>query len=228
MPRLRSNSSPNPPTGDQSMTPPIVRALAGSRRLNRLRPTRGLGLLASLGALAFAGFAGQGAVPTSAAGHDLRPVAGAAAYSTPFRAATFNVLGANHTRHSRRFATYEPRMEHAIRLIARRNFTLVGFQELQGVQYQQFASTEGSTWAAYPGAELGNRIGQNSIGWRTDTWQLTEKHTYEIPYFRGKMVAEPYIKLRNRDTGLSVWVMNTHNPADSHGPAQKWRDQAIR
>ena len=208
------------------MTHPLTRHLPGRRRrLDRPSLTRGLGLLASIGALALACFAGQG--PTStAAGHDLRPVADTTD-PVPFRAATFNVLGANHTRHSKRFATYGPRMEHAIRLIARRKFTVVGFQELQGVQYQQFAATQGSTWAAYPGGELGNRIGQNSIGWRTDTWTLVEKHTFEIPYFHGKMVAEPYIKLQNRQTGQYIWVMNTHNPADARGPAQQWRDQAI-
>jgi endonuclease/exonuclease/phosphatase family metal-dependent hydrolase len=154
-------------------------------------------------------------------------VASHARYSEPLRVATFNLLGANHTRHSSEFATYDLRMQKAMRLIAHRNFTLVGFQEFQGPQYDLFASTEGGAWAAYPGAELGNRIGQNSIGWRTDTWQLVEKHTYEIPYFHGTMVPEPYVKLRNRDSGLSLWVVNTHNPADSHGPAQRWRDQAI-
>jgi endonuclease/exonuclease/phosphatase family metal-dependent hydrolase len=192
----------------------------------RHRVGRTVGSAASLGALALAAVTGPGAV-SATAGHDLRPVASAAGYSAPFRAATFNVLGANHTRNSTQFATYDLRMRRAVGLIARRKFDLIGFQELQNVQYEQFARTEGSTWAAYPGAELGNRIGQNSIGWRTDTWQLVEKHTYQIPYFHGTMVAEPYIKLRNRDTGLSVWVMNTHNPADAHGPAQQWRDQAI-
>jgi endonuclease/exonuclease/phosphatase family metal-dependent hydrolase len=27
---------------------------------------------------------------------------------------------------------------------------------------------------------------------------------------------------------LQIWVINTHNPADSRGPAQRWRDQAVR
>jgi endonuclease/exonuclease/phosphatase family metal-dependent hydrolase len=70
-------------------------------------------------------------------------------------------------------------------------------------------------------------VGQNSIGWRTADWELVEKHTYKIPYFHGHMVAQPYVLLRNRSTGSKVWVMNTHNPANSHGPAQQWRNRAI-
>ena len=54
-----------------------------------------------------------------------------------------------------------------------------------------------------------------------------EKRLYSIPYFYGKLVKQPYIKLRNRAEGFEVWVINTHNPADSRGPAQQYRNRAM-
>ena len=73
----------------------------------------------------------------------------------------------------------------------------------------------------------GRRPVQNSIVWRQDEWKIVEKRLYSIPYFYGKLVKQPYIKLRNRAEGFEVWVINTHNPADSRGPAQQYRNRAM-
>lgn len=148
------------------------------------------------------------------------------ATSAPFRVATFNILGANHTRNSSRFDTYEPRMRRTVRLIGRQGFDIVGLQEYQPEQHELFVRLAGDRWGVYPGLEEGRRPVANSIIWRKADWRIVEKRLYAIPYFRGTMVQQPYVKLRN-SAGVSVWVINTHNPADSKGPAQRYRDQAM-
>lgn len=146
----------------------------------------------------------------------------------PFTVATFNVLGASHTENpARGFATYESRMRRTVKLINGRGFDIVGFQEYQSPQHKLFMKLTAGSWNAFPGLSLGRRPVQNSIVWRTAEWELVEKRTYKIPYFYGKLVTQPYVKLRNKQSGLQVWVINTHNPADSRGPAQHWRDQAV-
>jgi endonuclease/exonuclease/phosphatase family metal-dependent hydrolase len=163
------------------------------------------------------------------AGHQATadPSAARAAEIEPLRIATFNILGASHTtKPSRGFDDYKPRMRRSVRLIERRGFDIVGLQEYQTPQHELFLKRTAGSWGVYPGLKEGRRPVQNSIVWRKSEWTLAERHLYEIPYFRGTMVAQPYVKLRHTD-GREVWVVNTHNPADAKGPAQKWRDQAV-
>jgi endonuclease/exonuclease/phosphatase family metal-dependent hydrolase len=155
--------------------------------------------------------------------------AGARQTSEPFRVATFNILGASHTENGKKgFATYPSRMRKTVKLINNRGFDIVGFQEYQIPQHELFLKLTQGSWGVYPGLEAGRRPVQNSIVWRTDEWTIVEKRLYAIPYFRGKMVEQPYVKLRNRQGGHEAWVINTHNPANSKGPAQHWRDEAKR
>ena len=150
-----------------------------------------------------------------------------ATMSAPVRVATFNILGASHTENGRRgFATYESRMLKTIKLINNRGLDIVGFQEYQIPQHEMFVRRTAGAWGVYPGLEAGRRPVQNSIVWRTAEWRVVAKHLYKIPYFRGRLVEQPYIKLRN-DEGVEVWVINTHNPADSKGPAQQYRNRAM-
>ena len=157
--------------------------------------------------------------------------AGAAApvMSAPFTVATFNVLGASHTENpDRGFATYPSRMRRTVALINERSFDVVGFQEYQKPQHELFVKLTAGSWGVYPGLTEGRRPVQNSIVWRKAEWTLVEKRLYKIPYFDGKLVAQPYIRLRHKQSGREAWVINTHNPADSRGPAQQYRDRAVR
>jgi len=144
--------------------------------------------------------------------------------------ATFNLLGASHTGPDgtrTRFDGYEVRTDRAIALMARRNFEVVGLQEFQRPQYLRWRAAVGDTWSVYPGLTLGLQAVQNSIIWRTDRFELLEAHTVEIPYFNGRLIQVPYVKLGDRTSGREFWVLNTHNPSDTHGPAQRWRNQAL-
>ena len=144
--------------------------------------------------------------------------------SGPVRVATFNILGASHTENGRRgFATYETRMVQTIRLIEQprvRHRRVPGVpdppaRDVRPAYRRRLGRLPGPRGGTAPGAEL-DRLAHAE-------WRIVEKQLYTIPYFRGRLVEQPYVKLRNAD-GVEVWVINTHNPADSKGPAQRYRD----
>ena len=148
---------------------------------------------------------------------------------TTFRVSSFNVLGASHTTKGGKHARFGPgpmRIRMTASLFASSGISVAGLQELQPSQYAAFRAAA-PAWAVFPGTSLSRISTANSIVWRTDVWELVETHTISIPYFFGRQVPMPYVLLRNRSTGSTVWFANFHNPADTHGPAQRWRDVAV-
>ena len=144
-----------------------------------------------------------------------------------FRVASFNMLGASHTGPGSErpsYASGATRTPWAVQLLNSAGVTVAGLQEFQTPQIQVF-NRVATGWHAWPG--LGTLGGVNSVIWRTGTWQPVQTHTIQIPYFGGQDVPMPYVLLRNISTGKLVWFANFHNPADAHGPAQRWRDEAV-
>lgn len=148
------------------------------------------------------------------------------------RVASFNVLGANHTdpRNGNKasWADSDVRTPNTIKILDNNDVDLVGFQELNRIQYDQFMRRTSGAWAMYPGNKLTNYATHNSIAWRTADWELLEANTIPIPYFKGRLIPMPYLLMRHRATGRLVWVANFHNPASTRtrGDASKWRAQA--
>ncbi len=148
-----------------------------------------------------------------------------------FTISSFNVLGSSHTRSGGTHARFGPGPERARRaasLVLSHGVEVVGFQEMQADQLASFQRATGGRFAAYPGFELGRLNTENSIAWRTDTWQLVEKRPVSIPYFRGHQRLMPVVRLRNPATGIEAWFANFHNPADTRqwGHNQHWRTVA--
>ena len=142
--------------------------------------------------------------------------------------ASFNVLGADHTdrRHPRRGFDQSPaRLERAIKLLRRTHVDLVGFQEFQRPQYDRFLAKVGHRWGVYAGAEWDT---DNSIGWRLDRFELVRGWSVPVPYFHGNTRYMPVVELHLLHTKRHVFVMNTHNPADTRGDASGWRAEAVR
>lgn len=147
------------------------------------------------------------------------------------RIATFNVLGAGHTRprgsdaHMRRGPK---RTVWAMRLLERHRIEIAGLQEFETPQVERFNELAGDRWAAYPGDRSTPVAGAQSIIWRADRWRLVEAHLIDVPYFSGNTRPNPYVLLEHRRTGQRVWVWNTHNPADVRGPAERARMRGYR
>lgn len=148
---------------------------------------------------------------------------------TLFTLSSFNVLGYGHTApggNRKGWADGRTRMRWQVELLDAKNVDVVGFQEFQPEQYDEFKLVTGKAWGVYPGSELARAAMHNSIAWRKDTWRLVEKTTLPIPYFKGVRIRMPVVLLENQVTLRKVWFGNFHNPANARGNAEKWRDIA--
>jgi endonuclease/exonuclease/phosphatase family metal-dependent hydrolase len=177
------------------------------------------------------------AVGVAAGPLSLHPVADAAGHHhkhhhkhpVKFTVSSFNVLGFKHTAKGGDKASWPGgvhRMQGAIKLIRRFHVEVVGFQELQPEQFAAFKDGTDGRWHVYPGARLGNYAMHNSVAWRNKRWSVVDRSYLRIPYFHGRRVDMPVVTLRDAQTGRRVAFANFHNPADSKGPAQKWRNLA--
>lgn len=150
--------------------------------------------------------------------------------SFTFRVASYNVLGASHTtgRKARPgYAGYARRMAPQVALMEGHDVSVAGLQEFQHPQSNMFSRIRAG-YGIYPGVQLGARLSQNSIVWRTDTWEVVKQQTTPIPYFGGHRVPMPQVLLRHRDSGRLVWFGNFHNPANIGGDHARWRQLAVR
>ena len=148
-----------------------------------------------------------------------------------FRMASFNALGSSHTRkgtHRKQKASGYARTSRAGQYVLDNRIDLVGFQEMQGDQRTAFMRATGGQYALYPGNELRSLDGENSIAYRLDTWELVKADSVPIPYFGGRPRNMPVLLLRNKQTGITAYFTNFHNPADTgeYGRQGRWRAAA--
>jgi hypothetical protein len=147
-----------------------------------------------------------------------------------FTVSSFNVLGASHTPAGSSRASGATRIVWAKQLLDKHSIDVVGFQEMQGVQLTKFMAITAGSWAVYPGFEMRARDTENSIGWRTNQFDLVDATTVVIPYFNGNERHMPVVLLRHKASGLLSYVANFHNPADTrtYRNQGKWRVEASR
>lgn len=145
-----------------------------------------------------------------------------------FTMASFNLLGSSHTRrggHSPGKASGPQRMNGALRILDQHQITVVGFQEFQPDQRGAFQS-RATGWEMYPGLSMGRRAGENSVAWRSDTWEMVRPGLVPIPYFNGRIRPMPYVLLRHKQTGVQAYFSTFHNPANIGGNMQRYRNEA--
>ena len=80
----------------------------------------------------------------------------------------------------------------------------------------------------YPGLSMGRRAGENSVAWRSDTWEMVRPGLIPIPYFNGNIRPMPYVLLRNKQTGVQAYFSTFHNPANIGGNMPRFRREATR
>lgn len=147
-----------------------------------------------------------------------------------FTVSSFNVLGSSHTPPGGKRAVGTTRIVWANQLLEQHHVDVVGFQELQTDQATKFLSITPGKWALFPGLTRVKRDSDNSIGWRTDEFDLVQATTVNIPYFNGNPRAMPVVLLRHKATGALGYFMNYHNPGDTraHPNQGAWRSEATR
>lgn len=152
---------------------------------------------------------------------------------TRVRIATFNLLGYGHTMKGgdrRGFSDGVTRQKMADQLIRSNGLEIVGFQEMEWPQINQFKTEMGGSYDIFPGrtdSDYRVNVDGNSIAWRKDRWTAVETSFYDAPYFGGTNVPKPIVLLRNNITGQELYVTNTHNPANTKGDAQQYRDRSV-
>lgn len=160
------------------------------------------------------------------------PPSDAADGSTTFVLSSFNVLGGSHTAAGGNRARMAPgpvRIRWAAELLDQRGVDVVGFQEHQMEQLRVFLDSTEGEYQAFPGFREGGRGANNTIAWRSDTWELVKGDTAAIPYFNGSRWPMPVVLLRHRETGQTAYFFNVHNPASTrnHPNSARWRDLAL-
>ena len=116
-------------------------------------------------------------------------------------------------------------MNGALQILAQHQISVVGFQEFQPNQRAAFRS-RAKGWEMYPGLSMGRRAGENSVAWRSDTWEMVRPGLIPIPYFNGRIRPMPYVLLRNKQTGVQAYFSTFHNPANIGGNMQRFRTEA--
>jgi len=156
------------------------------------------------------------------------------ARKTEFVISSFNVLGSSHTKGAGSdrpgMAPGTTRIRKVAELLERHDVDVVGFQEFQRDQFNEFKNVAGKEFAIYPGVKLGKSEVVNSIAWRKETWDLVKAEHILIPYFDGNQKKMPVVRLRHKVTGQEAYFANFHNPASTKrwGDQEKWRDVATQ
>ena len=151
--------------------------------------------------------------------------------SATYTVSSFNVLGASHTPAGGARSTGATRIIWANQLLDQHGVDVVGFQEMQArASSTKFLQITAGSWGVYPGFTLRARDTENSIGWRTDDFDLVQATTVNIPYFNGTPRPMPIVLLREKSSGLMSYFANFHNPADTaqYRNQAKWRAEATR
>ena len=128
-----------------------------------------------------------------------------------FTIANFNVQGASHR------GNVEGRTRNARALLDRYGVDVAAFQEFQRPQRAAFARIAGGTYSVYPGTTGRSLDAENSVVWRTETFDLVTAETRAYRYFRGSIRNMPRVLLRDKKTGTEFWVTSYHNPATCCG-----------
>lgn len=143
---------------------------------------------------------------------------------TTYRFASFNMRGASHTAGSSDPKDdYRNRMDKSVAAIQTNNLQIIGFQELQTVQYDLLMKKIGGT---YDITKKGNNHQtENAIAWNKSLF--TEVDTGIMPnlrYFFGSQLDDPWVRLRDKSSNQEFYVLNTHDPANANGcDCAQWR-----
>lgn len=135
-----------------------------------------------------------------------------------FAVATFNVLGHSHTGPGGDKGSWPDSPSRTVRLanwFASYKPDVVGLQEFQRPQFEQYRRLVGGSYDTWPRQQLSGSSGHNVITWRRTSFDLVQAGYLKVPYFNGNETSMPVAMLRQRSTGKIGIFINIHNPADT-------------
>ena len=174
--------------------------------------------------------AGAAPVPLPGGGDSAQPQRKAAPAKDVFNVATFNVLGGGHTNGRGGMRSGTARMKGTLRYLRKHHVRLVGFQELEPKQAASFRKRTDNRWGLIGAPSRSGRStdNRNAVAYLRKDFLLVKKTHVPIRYFHGNRVNIPLVQLKSRTNGKTFWILNTHNPADVHGHAGRWRAESVR
>lgn len=140
----------------------------------------------------------------------------------PFKLATFNILGSQHTAGSSRWKPGHIRARIAARMIRERGIDLIGMQEVQADQLAMLQKKLDGQYGIWPGTELGNSGLRLQIAWNSQRFSMIKNGYIITPFYRQERPL-PWVLLRDRATGRALYVVDVHN---SPGQMEAERDVA--
>jgi hypothetical protein len=149
--------------------------------------------------------------------------------------ASFNTLGASHTKNDRKYPTYDVRTPQQVALLNSYGVDVAGLQEFQCKQRASFLATAGTTFGMWPDDAMVHSDllhpaecvadTENSIIWRNSTMEFLSGYTIDVPYFDSPRKM-PVVYLRERATGRTAYFINVHNPASGVGYGNQTANRA--
>lgn len=126
-----------------------------------------------------------------------------------FTIGTLNVLGSNHTPPGSGWAPGRTRIGWAADVILARGIEVVGLQEMQDDQIPVLASRLAG-YTVWPQQALGPSGNRLQIAYRSDLFEMVDAGSIST-VFSSQMRPVPWVRLRDRESGLSFHVVTLHN-----------------
>lgn len=131
---------------------------------------------------------------------------------------TLNILGSNHTR-----GADHRRTTRTARLIERRSIGVVGLQEVQQDQLRTLRTTM-EDYRIWPGLKFDNVGVRLQIAWSRNRFRLLDHGTITTTFSHQRRPI-PWVRLRHRDSGRRLTVIDVHNSPEGQ---ERARDTATR
>lgn len=137
--------------------------------------------------------------------------------SSTVRVGTLNVLGSNHTHHSKQWAPGVARTAREASAIEARGIDVIGLQEMQTDQIAVLQRDLGA-YDMWPATALGPNGYRLQVAWRSDRFELVDTGTIATVFNHIRGVPLPWVELRSRETGGEFYFVTLHNsPRDMEG-----------
>ncbi len=148
-----------------------------------------------------------------------------------FKIGTYNLLGASHTDpggDTQAYDSYDVRMTRAVKIMKDNGFEVAGLQELESKQRTKLLQLAGDTYDIYPTTDITtNRFSENSIIWDKSKFSLEEGGKTTIAYNATLDRDIPWVKLKDKGSGQTFYVFNTHDPVNKVNADFRVKDARI-
>lgn len=146
-----------------------------------------------------------------------------------FGIGTLNWRGASHYKKNPHPGErpYSERVPNMVTKIGASGASIIGFQEFEPPQAEAFLEATGGAWEIVAGKRRGHSSTADAIAYQPSAWKVDEVRYVSIRY-GGPMIQVPLVRLTSTSGLGSIWVLNTHNPANAVGGSDAMRDDAVR